>query len=75
MSSANERLNDGLDRLQEHLVAMRDGDELTCADAARVSGLSQPICRTVLERLARAGMMSGQEGDRFVRRVQILQPS
>jgi len=68
MGYINESLNDGLDRLQRILLEMRNGDELACTEAARLSGLNQDVCRTVLEGLTRAGLMS-QEGDgRFVRR-------
>src|SRR3954464_1813192 len=41
MGYLNESLNDGLDRLQRLLLNMRSGDELACAEAARLSGLNQ----------------------------------
>jgi DNA-binding IclR family transcriptional regulator len=69
MSYTNESLNDGLDRLQQILLDMRHGDELACAEAARRSGLNPAVCRTVLEGLARAGLMSHESNDRFVRRT------
>jgi DNA-binding IclR family transcriptional regulator len=69
MGYINESLNDGLDRLQRVLLDMRNGDELVCADAARLSGLNQDVCRTVLEGLTRAGLMSQESDDRFVRRT------
>jgi DNA-binding IclR family transcriptional regulator len=69
MGYINESLNDGLDRLQRVLLDMRNGDELACADAARLSGLNQDVCRTVLEGLTRAGLMSQEADDRFVRRT------
>ena len=69
MGYFNDSLNDGLDRLQRLLLEMRNGDELACAEAARLSGLSQDVCRTVLEGLTRAGLMSQEPGDRFVRRT------
>lgn len=68
MGYTNESLNDGLDRLQRVLLQMRTGDQLACAEAARLSGLNQDICRTVLEGLTRAGLMSHEDDDRFVRR-------
>jgi DNA-binding IclR family transcriptional regulator len=69
MSYSNESLNDGLDRLQRILLEMRHGDELVCDEAARRSGLNEAVCRTVLEGLTRAGLMSHEPDDRFVRRT------
>jgi DNA-binding IclR family transcriptional regulator len=66
MSGTNEPLNDAFDRLQRLLLAMRAGDELVPREAARLTGLAEPTCRTVLEGLARAGLMALQ-GDRYVR--------
>ncbi len=61
-------VNEGFDRLQRLLLAMRVGDDLTPADAAQVTGLNETLCRAMLEGLERAGLMV-QEGDgRFVRR-------
>lgn len=68
MAYTNESLNDGFDRLQRLLLAMRAGDEVDCSEAARLSGLSPQICRTVFEGLTRAGLMSHESNDRFVRR-------
>jgi DNA-binding IclR family transcriptional regulator len=69
MGYFNESLNDGLDRLQRVLLAMQHGDELACDEAARLSGLNPDVCRTVLEGLTRAGLMSHESDDRFVRRT------
>ena len=69
MGYFNESLNDGLDRLQRILLEMRHGEELACAEAARLSGLNPDVCRTVLESLTRAGLMSQEADDRFVRRT------
>jgi DNA-binding IclR family transcriptional regulator len=60
-------LNDAFDRLQQLLLAMHTGDELGPRDASRLTGLAEPTCRTVLEGLARAGLMAHEGGDRFVR--------
>jgi DNA-binding IclR family transcriptional regulator len=68
MGYTNESLNEGLDRLQRLLLAMRTGDDLRCQEAARLSGLSETTCRTVLESLTRAGLMSEESDGRFVRR-------
>ncbi|MFN8063995.1 MAG: hypothetical protein U0P82_04300 [Vicinamibacterales bacterium] len=67
MTRTHAPLDDAFDRLQHVLLGMRTGDELALRDASRISGLSEPTCRTVLEGLARAGLMSHGEGDRFVR--------
>jgi len=69
MGYFNESLNDGLDRLQRILLEMQHGDELACDEAARRSGLNPDVCRTVLEGLTRAGLMSHESDDRFVRRT------
>jgi hypothetical protein len=60
---------DGFDRLQRLLLAMRAGDELLPPDAARVTGLSEDVCRIVLQRLATVGLMSQQGESCFVRRT------
>jgi len=61
-------VNEGFDRLQRLLLAMRPGDDLTAADAAEVTGLNEQVCRAVLEGLARAGLMAPEPDDRFVRK-------
>jgi DNA-binding IclR family transcriptional regulator len=68
MGYSHDTLNDGLDRLQRLLLAMRAGDELHCSEAARLSGLNETTCRTVLESLTRAGLMSLESDGRYVRR-------
>ena len=64
MGYFNESLNDGLDRLQRILLEMRHGEELACAEAARLSGLNQEVCRTVLEP---AVQVDGRLGVRVLR--------
>jgi DNA-binding IclR family transcriptional regulator len=61
-------VNEGFDRLQRLLLAMRAGDELTAADAAQVTGLNEPLCRAMLEGLQRAGLMAQERDGRFVRK-------
>jgi DNA-binding IclR family transcriptional regulator len=61
-------VNEGFDRLQRLLLAMRAGDDLTVADAAEVTGLNESLCLAVLEGLARAGLMAQDGSDRFVRK-------
>lgn len=63
------RMNEGFDRLQRLLVGMRAGEELKPGDAADATGLSPEMCRAVLLGLERAGLMSHEDEDRFVRRT------
>jgi DNA-binding IclR family transcriptional regulator len=67
MEQSHDPFNDAFDRLQRLLLAMRTGDELGPRDAARLTGLAEPTCRTVLEKLTRAGLMAQAAEDRFVR--------
>jgi len=67
MSEPNQPVNDAFDRFQRLLLEMRAGDELALRDAARLTGLAEPTCRTVLEGLSRAGLMSPSGDGRFVR--------
>jgi DNA-binding IclR family transcriptional regulator len=67
MEQSNDPLDDAFDRLQRLLLAMQTGDELATHDAARLTGLAEPTCRTVLEGLTRAGLMTRGAEDRFVR--------
>lgn len=69
MAQTHQRVHDGFDRFQELLLAMRAGDELRASDAARLTGLSQDVCRSVLDGLKRAGLMTHQGDDRFVRKT------
>jgi predicted transcriptional regulator len=61
--------DEGFDRLQTMLLAMRAGDAVWIEEAAKVSGLSEEICRRALEALARIGLMSCERDGRFVRRT------
>ncbi len=61
--------NDGFDRLQDLLLAMHSGDELRASDASHASGLSEAVCRSVLERLERVGLMARHHDDLFVRKT------
>jgi DNA-binding IclR family transcriptional regulator len=67
MDGETQQVSEGFDRLQEKLLAMRIGEQLSAGDAAAASGLSEQVCRTVLEGLTRAGLMTRAEDDRFVR--------
>ena len=73
MDNTKQSVQDGFDRFQRLLFAMSAGDELRPCDASLVCGLSEDTCRTVLKGLERAGMMTHQRGDRFVRKTLDLQ--
>ena len=62
-------VNEGFDRLQELLLAMRIGDEVRPGDASDETGLSPELCLAVLVGLERAGLMARRGNDRFVRRT------
>ena len=58
----------GLDKLQDLLLAMVVGDELSLPQAVKVSGLPARQCETVLEALARAGLMIRSQDNAYVRK-------
>ena len=64
-------VNEGFDRLQRLLLAMHSGDQLLATEASELTGLSPETCRAVLEGLTRAGMMTREPDDRFVRRIDL----
>jgi hypothetical protein len=66
---SDHRTNEGFDRLQDFLLAMNTGDEVRASEASHVSGLSEAVCRTVLEGLERAGLMAHSDEDLFVRKT------
>jgi predicted transcriptional regulator of viral defense system len=57
----------GLDKLQEFLLAMSPGDEVSVARAAELSGLDPKRCDEVLSALMRAGVMMRLQHDAYVR--------
>jgi hypothetical protein len=61
-------LDAGLDRLQDLLLAMSEGDEVSLPEAMRISGLQAEPCAAVLEALTRAGLMMRLQGDAYIRR-------
>lgn len=61
-------LDTGLDKLQELLLAMTPGDQVSVPHAVHISGLPADHCSAVLEALARAGLMIRLQGDAYVRR-------
>ncbi|MCU1382056.1 MAG: hypothetical protein JWL71_753 [Acidobacteria bacterium] len=58
----------GLDKLQQLLLAMEEGDEISAEHAQTISGLQLAQCEAVLEALARAGLMIRRPGGAYVRR-------
>jgi hypothetical protein len=61
--------DEGFERLQAMLLAMRAGDAVAIGEAVAISGLSERICRRSLEALARVGLLSREGDGRFVRRT------
>jgi hypothetical protein len=57
----------GLDRLQDFLLAMEPGDEVSVVHAQQTSGLDASTCETVLEALLRAGLMLRLQHQAYVR--------
>ena len=63
-----QRLVDaGIDRLQDFLLAMAPGDEVSARGAAELSGLDHRRCDAVLDALMRAGLMMRLQNDAYVR--------
>jgi len=62
-------VNEGFDRLQRLLLAMNVGDTLRPFDAAEETGLTADVCRAVLQGLERAGLMTHEQEDCFIRRT------
>ena len=57
----------GIDKLQDFLLAMAPGDEVSARRAAEISGLDQKRCDAVLDALMRAGLMMRLQNDAYVR--------
>lgn len=60
-------IDPGLDKLQELLLGMVPGDEVSVARAAQVSGLDEAQCDAVLDALMRAGLMVRLQPGDYVR--------
>jgi hypothetical protein len=56
----------GLNKLQDLLLGMQEGDEVSVPRAVEASGLEGSHCAAVLEALVRAGLMR-LNGDAYVR--------
>lgn len=61
-------LDAGLDKLQNLLLAMVEGDAVSLPQAMEISGLPATQCEAVFEALTRAGLMTRAEGDAYVRK-------
>jgi len=68
MDTISISVNEGFDRLQRRLLDMQVGDILRPADAAEETGLPAETCLAVLAGLEKAGLMTRNGADRFVRR-------
>jgi hypothetical protein len=63
---AAANLDEGLDKLQDFLLTMVPGDEVSAQKAAEISGLDLRRCDAVLDALMHAGLMRPQH-DGYVR--------
>jgi hypothetical protein len=68
MSYLHATRDQGFDRLQVVITELRAGERLSSAEAARLSGLTEDLCRAMLEGLVRAGLMSDTGQGSFVRK-------
>jgi hypothetical protein len=66
MTSAGT-LDAAFDKLQDFLLAMSPGDQVSVARAAEVSGLDEGRCDAVLTALLRAGLLMRLQHDAYVR--------
>jgi hypothetical protein len=57
----------GLDKLQDFLLAMAPGDEVSARQAAEISGLDHQRCDAILDALMRAGLTMRLQQDAYVR--------
>jgi hypothetical protein len=60
-------LDAGLDKLQDFLLGMAPGDELSVSRASEISGLDHKLCDSVLDALMRAGLMIRLQHDAYIR--------
>jgi hypothetical protein len=64
--SRSQAIDAGFDKLQEFLLTMTPGDQVSVSRAAELSGLDAGRCDAVLNALLRAGLMRQQQ-DAYVR--------
>jgi hypothetical protein len=60
-------IDPGLNKLQEFLLEMEPGDEVSVARAQAISGLNETFCEAVLGALMRAGLMIRLQHNAYVR--------
>ena len=65
--TSSQALDMGFDKLQDFLLAMAPGDEVSVATAAELSGLDKGRCDAVLSALLRAGLLMRLQQDAYVR--------
>jgi len=64
---SSRAVDEAFDRLQEYLLAMTPGDEISVRRAAEISGLATAQCDAVLTALLRAGLLMRLQHDAYVR--------
>ena len=62
-----KQVDAGLDKLQDFLLAMSPGDEVSARHAAELSGLDHKQCDAILDELMRVGLMMRLQHDAYVR--------
>ena len=65
--SRSQAIDEAFDRLQEHLLAMSPGDQISVNRAVEISGLDAGQCDAILNALLHAGLMMRLQHDAFVR--------
>lgn len=60
-------LDAGLEKLQDFLLRMAPGDEVSVSRAVEISGLDDKLCDSVLDALMRAGLMMRLQHDAYIR--------
>ena len=64
---SSRAIDAAFDRLQEYLLEMIPGDEISVTRAAEISGLDANQCDAVLNALLHAGLLMRLQHDAFVR--------
>jgi len=65
--ASSQALDAGFDKLQDFLLAMAPGDEVSVTTAVEISGLDPGRCDAVLSALLRAGLLMRLQQDAYVR--------
>ena len=64
---SSRAIDASFDRLQNYLLAMAPGDQISVGRAVEISGLDAPECDAVLNALLSAGLLMRLQHDAFVR--------